>query len=118
MWYLYIILIVIAIILFTKLYIRIRYPFWCKQPVNNEPRAHTWIHEIKLNFIKTWQINPREYHAHTPTIAWTSQDTPPPWKPTIRDCVDNFITGDNAANISANACAAGANAEIKSFLIA
>lgn len=67
---------------------------WCKQPVNNEPRAHTWIHEIQLNFIKTWQINPREYHAHTPTIAWTSEDIPPPWRPLLSDCVDKFITGD------------------------
>ena len=64
---------------------------WYKQPVNDEERAHSWIHEIHLNFIETWQINPREDRLNN--IEWPLQDTPPPWKPTIRDCVDKFITG-------------------------
>ena len=64
---------------------------WYKQPVNDEERAHSWIHEIHLNFIETWQINPREDRWNN--IVWTSEDIPP-WKPLISDCVDNFITGN------------------------
>ena len=63
MWYLYIILILIAIILFTKLYIRIRYPFWCKQPVNH---IYNVFGRLKLNTIINH--NPPEINSYVNII--------------------------------------------------
>tara|TARA_B110000483_G_scaffold20158_2_gene22317 strand:- start:920 stop:2083 length:1164 start_codon:yes stop_codon:yes gene_type:complete len=71
MWYLYIILIFIVLLLFIKLYIKIKYPFWSIQPVyhiydfigyfkldkiinNNTPSINKYVNIIN---IKTYDIS-------------------------------------------------------------